>query len=97
MGIDIEGGMIVGRLGKDMQSCSGDMSLYEWAVEENEMDSFSMYYDAGEDYQYFGFEVKDVNVDDIEGEWLEDVKEKSKRFKDLTGLDAKLIGSQNVW
>jgi hypothetical protein len=94
MGIDIEGGMIVGRLGKDIE-CDHDDGLTEWA-EENGMDNYSLHYDADEDWRIYGFEVKDVLVDEID-EWVKTVKEKAKEFKNITGLEAKLFGSQNVW
>jgi hypothetical protein len=94
MGIDIEGGMIVGRLGKDIE-CDHDDGLTELA-EENGMDNYSLHYDADEDWHIYGFEVKDVLVDEID-EWVKTVKEKAQEFKNITGLDAKLFGSQNVW
>lgn len=95
MGIDIEGGMIVGLSGREIV-CDHEDGLSEWA-EENGMDNYSIYYDADEEDRYYGFEVNDVFVKDIDGDWMKDVKQKAEEFKRLTGLDAKLIGSQNVW
>ena len=97
MGIDIEGGMIVGEEANLIDVPEGcDDEFYEWA-ENVGMDSYAEHYDADEDYKVYGFPVKDVAVDDMCGEWIEDVKKKADTFFKLTGVKARLIGMQNVW
>lgn len=97
MGIDYDGGMIVGACGDDMLDCVPEgMEFYEWA-QDNGLESMAMYYDADSSDCYYGYTVDDVPVPDIEGEWLTDVKAKAAKFKELTGMDALLIGSQDIW
>ena len=97
MGIDISGGMIVGANADDISvpECV-DCDLYEYA-EEHGMERFSKHYDADDSYCVYGFTVSDVSVDDINQEWLNKIKNLGEKFKDLTGVDAELIGMQNVW
>jgi len=96
MGIDYSGGMIVGENGSEIPEPE-DISLSEWA-EDNDMTSYSLHYDADDDSCIYGFEVPNVLVSDIDGTWwLEDVKAKAAKFKMLTGLDARLIGTQNIY
>ena len=97
MGIGISGGMIVGAHGSEIdvpEDYEGD--LWDW-LEKRGMDSMTEHYDADESYTYYGFMVNDVAVFDIENGWLKDVESKAMEFKDLTGIDAKLIGCQSVW
>lgn len=97
MGIDYSGGMIVGASGGDIEVPDDyEGSLGEW-TEENEMDSMSEYYDAPEESTYYGFEVPDILVEVIDGDWLADVKSKAKKFEELTGVKATLIGTQNIF
>tara|TARA_Y100001956_G_scaffold74886_1_gene82340 strand:- start:1069 stop:1401 length:333 start_codon:yes stop_codon:yes gene_type:complete len=110
MGIDISGGMIVGAncsaadAGVYDEANEGYLvegeyyeEFYEW-WEYNGMSTYSFHYDACQDSQILGFTVEDIDpLSDDFYEWVEDVKEKAARFKELTGIDAKLIGMQNVW
>ena len=96
MGIDYDGGMIVGALGDELdvpEDYDGD--LYDW-MEENDMDSMSQWYDCDTEDCYFGYTVPDIPVDEIEGEWLADVKAKAEKFEALTGVTAQLIGTLDV-
>ena len=97
MGIDYDGGMIVGCIGSDIdvpEEYDGDLS--DW-IEENDLETMSTYYDAEIDDRYIGFCVDDVDVNDIHGEWLTDVLQKAEKFFKLTGKKARLIGTQNIW
>ena len=96
MGIDYDGGMIVGA-GGDEIPVPDDKDLYDWLVEDHEMDSMNGHYDCDDDYRVFGYEVPDVPVDEIDGEWLDDVKKKAAQFEKITGVKAELIGTQNIW
>ncbi|CAH9013452.1 conserved hypothetical protein [Vibrio phage 455E52-1] len=112
MGIDISGGMIIGHNAskvKEAVSFNSDDSemygtdgnihedFYYW-YESEKMEPFSFYFDAPEDSQVLGFVVEDIEPlsDNFEA-WISEVKEKSQKFKDLTGLEPELIGMQNVW
>jgi len=100
MGIDYSGGMIIGEIGSKLGMPENpdeeDLEFHEWA-EENGMDRMSLHYDADDDYCYYGFEVDDIPVEDIDSGWLDLVKAKAKKFEELTGVKAKLIGTQNIW
>ena len=96
MGIDYSGGMIVGALGAELSEQDGFDSLSEWA-EENEMVTMSLYYDAAESDCYYGFAVKNVPVRDIDQKWIDDLRKKADQFEKLSGVPAKLVGTQNIW
>ena len=97
MGIEYNGGMIVGELGPKLNPHDDyETDLDEWAA-KHDLDRMSPYFDADSEECYFGFSVKDVPVSEIKGEWLADVEEKAKKFKKLTGVDARLIGTQDIW
>lgn len=97
MGIDIEGGMLVGRHGSEISAPDDcEESLYDW-VEGVGMESYAEYYDADEEDTFYGFEIPDVPVSEMDGAWRKDLNEKAAKFKELTGLEAHLIGTQRVW
>ncbi len=97
MGADIEGVMIVGNdaNGFDYPAKYGS---YMDFIEASELDIMYESYDSRPDRQYFGFKVDGIPIKDIheKSKWLEDVREKAKRFEELTGLEAKLIGTQDI-
>ena len=95
MSISYDGGMIVGRDWADMNIDTEEMSVGDW-LEENAMAAMSAYSDCGPHGWTVGFEVKDIIVNDID-EWIKEVKATAKEFKELTGYDAKLIGTQDIW
>ena len=71
--------------------------FYEW-YEAHDMVTYSFHYDADSDNQILGFTITDINPLSSEfDKWLEDVKEKAQKFYELTGVEAQLIGMQNVW
>lgn len=113
MGMDYSGGMIVGANaatvedqvyfededGRPLYGSNGEAyeEFYEW-YEEVGMRTMSLRYDADSDNQILGFEVDDIEVlSEKFPAWLEDVKSKALKFKELTGIDAELIGTQNIW
>lgn len=97
MGIDIEGGMLVGRHGSELSVPDDyEEDMNEW-VEGVGMESFPEHYDADEDCSFYGFAIPDVAVADMDDDWRDNLNEKAVKFKELTGLDAFLIGTQRVW
>jgi hypothetical protein len=96
MGIDYDGGMIVGA-GGDVIPAPDDKDLYDWLVEDHEMDSMNGHFDCGNEDRVFGYAVPDIPVDEIDGEWLDDVKKKAAKFEEITGIKAELIGMQDIW
>lgn len=97
MGLNYSGGMIVGASGQEIGvPDSWEGSLLEW-VDDNDMDHMSKCIGADDASTYYGFMVSDVQVKHIRGEWLDDVEAKSKKFKKLTGVEADLIGSQDIY
>ena len=96
MGIDYSGGMIVGEeFGKINIPEDYEGEGYEW-VEDVGLERFSPWYDAEVEYCVVGFSVSDVSVDEITGEWLSIVQRKARKFYELTGVKAKLIGMQDI-
>ena len=96
MGIYIDGTMIVGskldKLAEDLYS----EDAYEFA-EDNGMTLASEWYDADYKGQYIGFKVaNDVQENDL-GDFLVEVKEAMKKFKEITNIEPRLIGMQDVW
>ena len=105
MGIDINGGMIVGATGSEL-SVPEDFvseytpdevaSLYEWA-EEVGLDYYSLWYDAGDEGRVYGFIIKS-NWSRFElGKLVSEVERLMDEFEDITGVEATLYGIQNVW
>ncbi len=97
MGIDYSGGMIIGAKADEISEpdeYEGD--FVDW-LDENDMETMSLHYDADESFQYAGFCVEDVKVSEIEGQWLSNVKELGEKFLKLTGVEPYLIGTQNIW
>lgn len=96
MGIDIDGGMIVGGQGLMIQFPDDIESETEWAY-ENGMESMPMHYDADSDWCFYGFSVANIRVSEIDDAWLTELKDKAELFEKLTGVEAMLIGTQKVW
>ena len=96
MGIDIDGRMIVGASGSDVYNAVDVDDYLEWAEEEC-LCVCPAFYDAGFERSMVGFEVKAIDPNDPEFlDWLANVVALSKDFKELTGLDAMLMGTQDV-
>jgi len=96
MGIDIDGTMIVGRWGETLQAQTEIDDIYDFLVEDNEMDAISTYYDCPVEHMVFGYKIENTSVDDLDNKWLNTVKAKAEKFKELTGLDAELMGLADV-
>jgi len=96
MGIDINGGIIVGEIGSKLVSVDAPDGLTEWA-EYNGMETMSTYYDADSNDCYYGFAVPDILVSDIDQAWIDALKAKAQKFEQMTKIPARLIGTQNVW
>lgn len=95
MGMDISGGMIVGALGSDLTVPEEyDGALYEW-LEDLGFDRMSQWYDCGPDNCYYGITMPDVEVGYMDP-WVRHVKKAAIKFKELTGVDAQLIGTQDI-
>ena len=95
MGIDYDGGMIVGARGVDIDQ-SNIESMGEWA-DENGLVVMSTYYDADSDDCYYGFSIDDILISKIDDKWVKDLKDKAAKFEDLAKAPAMLIGTQNIW
>ena len=104
MGIDYRGSMIVGAQPEDMEDFfdtirdKADLEdgITEYLWDKCKMDCVSPYYDCDEEEQIFGFFVPDVLIDEMGDEWLEDIRGKAAKFREITGVSASLIGSQDI-
>ena len=96
MGIDFDGGMIVGESGRKISLPEDFDCMSEWA-DSNDMTKMAMHYDADDDCCLYGFNVDDILVSEIDEGWLADIRAKAAKFEELTGVPAKLIGTQNIW
>lgn len=102
MGIDYDGGMIIGNYFEEIsipeewyEEQSNDYET-EW-IEENDLSRMCPWPDAHLDACIVGFEIPDVKVKDMDEAWMDMIKEKAKKFEELTGAEAILIGAQDVW
>jgi len=97
MGIDIDGGMIVGELAADLTfPIIEGMYPLEWAYKQG-LHSMSLYYDAELEEHYIGFPVENIKVVDMDATWFKNIRDLAKKFEDIFHVPAKLIGTQNVW
>ena len=96
MSIDIDGKMILGYQYSETKVDIGEDSLGDW-VYENKLEYASPWYDAPPKEWIIGFNIKDVSVDEMDEEWMNDLKNKSEQFEKLTGVKPKLMGVCNVW
>jgi len=96
MGVEVNGGMIIGAFGSEIELPKGEESLNEWLLNLG-MDSYAPHYDADEEDCIFGYTIDDVDVDSYMNEWYLKVVYFGCDFKELTGVSAKLYGAANVW
>lgn len=112
MGIDYDGGMIVGANASTVKSgvfveidneelygTEGNYyeEFYEW-YEDVGMCTYSLHCDACSDYQVVGYTVRDVDpLSEEFDQWLSEVKGYAEKFYKLTGVKAELVGMQNIW
>ena len=100
MGIDYDGGMIVGCHATNIDSELYDIEKHDYSFEEwaydNGLTAMREYFDCDLESKSVGFEVEDVLVADMGTQWLADIHAQAKKFKALTGEDAYLIGMQDI-
>ncbi len=95
--MDISGGMIVGESGGLLEVPDNfDGEFYEWAENEG-LDCMPEHYDASPSRCYYGFTVPDIPVDEITSDWVSQIKKLAQEFERITGVKARLIGTQDVW
>lgn len=105
MGVDVDGGMIVGRHMTDIEiseevldKFGGDQ--YDYLLEKCEMDHMSPYFDSDPDEWTVGYKIRSVECWDRHGmefrEWLDELEELSDKFYEDTGVRPHLIGMQHV-
>lgn len=103
MGIDYDGKLLVGGhfedvseiVEKTIEACTDEYGMCESeALEELGLDYASPYYDCPLEECWVGFEFPDTPF--TEG-WYKAFEEAAKKWKELTGVDAKLMGVQNIW
>jgi len=101
MGIDYDGGIIVGR---HLEDCNLDLEdekydkygdIHEF-LEDNGLDFMSQWYDAGEDGMIVGYKISDVSEDEME-DFIIKVSESFTKFEKLFGVKAHLMGTQDIW
>ena len=100
MGIDVDGGMLIGaRWDDDIIKDVIDEGDYDdnmdW-VESCGLQIWSPYYDSPLEDSYIVFPLCDIKVGDMSIKWLSDCKVKGEDFKKLTGITPWLIGSQDI-
>ena len=92
MGIDIESKLIVGAFGEDLTPPE-DKDLYDWLVEDHDMDCAWTYYDAPEDHVVFGYDMangEEIVIDDLT-KFTDDVIKNAAKFEEITGVKAFLL------
>ena len=102
MGIDIDGGMIVGERASKLNITEEILESHD-CEDECEffceiIDHMSPYYDSDPDDWIVGYEIPDVLIQSQEfDQWWLRVREMAINFEKLTGVPARLIGSQHVY
>lgn len=99
MGIDIDGVLLIGCPVRDLEipeEFSEDIREYvDNLYDEYDLITVSPYFDCDVFDQMIGFKLKqgDKTLDDF----FVEIKNKSENFKEITGIDPKLMGLANVW
>ena len=92
MGIDYDGGMLVGARRSKLNDVPDEL----WY--EDGMAVYAERYDGeGHGYCHIGFEIDNIPVSQINEEWLNNIRTLAEKFKEITGVEAELIGCQNIW
>jgi hypothetical protein len=94
MGIGYNGGMIVGNYAEDLK-LDNSHNIWEYA-EDKGMEVMSLYYDALDENCAIGYEIENIDTEDMDIAWLKKVKELGIKFKKITGLDPILMGIQDI-
>ena len=102
MGIDVDGGMLVGCHGSDFAVCDDCPKEYFEGVDFSclstgelldilGLELYADHYDADYDDGYIGFPVVNVPILCEEfNDWIENVKIKAAKFEEITGVGAEL-------
>lgn len=101
MGIDVDGGMIVGERASKLnisESMLGEYNCEDLSEFYSEvLDNMSPYFDSDVGDWIVGYTVPDVLINSPEfDQWWLRVREMAHNFEKLTGVPARLIGTQNV-
>jgi hypothetical protein len=101
MGTNISGGIIVGATFSEVESALrvpevyGD-DTYEY-LEDSGFDSMPPSYDSDRDTWVVGYKIRDFNpYDESFEDWVDTVEMARDRFMHFTGLEAHIIGMQDV-
>lgn len=99
MGIDYDGKLLVGGDYDDVSAAvdkyTGDEDMCKYEVlEELGLSYASPYFDCDISECYIGFEFPDTPL--AEG-WHKAFEDAAAKWKELTGVDAKIMGVQNIW
>lgn len=98
MGLDIGGGMLVGRAIKDLPVDLESIEDVGQYIYDLRLEIFSPWFDAEPEYWTVGYIVQDIELPlDPSSKWYKDLTEVSEKFLKLFGVKPKLIGMQNVW
>ena len=95
MGIDVGSALVVGLPLYDVVESTGE--YYE--KYEDDLDRISPYYDADPEHCLLGYKIcgTDYAYDELSSNFLEKITTAQVKFKNLTGKDAKIYVSPNVW
>lgn len=107
MDIDYSGGMIVGAQATDLsipeefikeheEKYGYEPTFYDWGLSVG-LEYMSEWYDADDEGKVYGFTIKYSWREDELDDLIKLVKQKMTEFKQLTGVDAKLIGTQDIY
>lgn len=104
MGIDYDGGMIVGsdldqgiidKL-KEKYGYDYGLDLCDSKLSEMGIINMSPYSEADDEFCVWGFKVDNIAIEHIDQDWIKELQEKAKRFEEITGVKASLIGCQDI-
>jgi len=102
MVIDIEGKMLVGERVSKLNISEEMLEQYdcedEYEFYTEILDYASPYFDSDPEDWFVGYGISNTSIgDDGWTVWVNRVEEAAKNFQRLTGVPARLIGTQNVF
>ena len=97
MGIDYNGGMIVGAYGDEITVPENFEDLNSWLLDKYDMTRMASFYDADNSNSFFGFPIDDILINDLNEEWINKIKKLGKKFEDITLIKATLVGIQDIF
>lgn len=95
MPIDYRPKLVIGAPVNCTKTFSAIEDLADWAECEG-MEVCFPYYDADSPDWIIGFEVEEFDVKKMDVEWLETLKEKARKFEELSGVYGQLICTLDV-